>query len=129
MTTHEPIDMNKKKSEALIVHCSDPRFQEAYRKITDNLGDYYDLIVLPGASKAVIDNNEVIDNINLLHEFHNFEKVYLMDHIDCGAYGKVGNEKEAHAKCLKKATDIIKRKLPSLEVVSYLVGSKGSEII
>lgn len=123
--SYKKIDMHAKKSQALVVHCSDPRFQDAYRKVTDQLGHYYDLLVFPGASKAIADHSLVLDSIKLLHSLHSFDVVHIMDHVHCGAFGEVEDEVKDHAGYLKKAEQTLKTHLPDVQVKHYLLGEKG----
>lgn len=125
MTSYTPVRMDAKKSKALIVHCADPRFQEAYRAMIDHIGKYHDLVVAPGASKAVAYDEKVIENIKLLHSLHNFEDVHILDHVDCGAFGPVDDERRAHSKMLNAAEKKIKAALPDLKVTYHLLGKDG----
>ncbi len=123
--TYSPVDMHAKNSQALVVHCSDPRFQDAYRKVTDSLGHYYDLLVFPGASKAIAEHDLVIENIKLLHSLHSFESVHIMDHIHCGAFGAVKDEIADHSISFKKAEEVLKSHIPNIKVNYYLLGEAG----
>jgi carbonic anhydrase len=124
MVSYNPVNLKKHKSEALVVHCCDPRFQEAYRQAAEQVSEFYDLMVVPGASKAIVDNPTVIKNIKMLHGLHNFSEVHIMDHIECGAFGKIDDEVEVHSKYLHLAQRKINKALPSLKVVSHLLGEK-----
>ena len=119
------IDMHSKKSDILVIHCADPRFQQAYRNIIDSFGAYFDLLVAPGASKAVVNDKNFIQKIKLLHRLHHFETVYILDHIECGAFGKIKDEIMSHSSMLNKAVKTIKKALPKLKVVTHLLGEKG----
>jgi carbonic anhydrase len=124
------VDMKKKKAEALVVHCADPRFQQAYRELIDSFGVYHDLVVMPGASKAIVDDQKImLEKIKLLHDFHKFETVYLLDHIDCGAYGVLAEEHAAHAQHLKKASDLINSVLPEVKVEMYILSPDKAQVI
>lgn len=125
MNSYTPIDLHAKKSQALIVHCADPRFQRAHRAIIDKLGHYYDLLVLPGASKAIADNKLVLENIKLLHEFHKFETIHVFDHIECGAFGKIEDEVKAHQQYLNKARGALSAILPEVTFTPHLLGEKA----
>lgn len=120
------VDLHKKKSEVLVVHCSDPRFQSAHRHLIDTHGKYYDLLAFPGASKAIAENQLVIDNIVLLHKLHNFETIHIFDHIHCGAFGEIDNEAKAHKEMLIRAKRTLSTALPKVKVVGHLVGEKES---
>jgi hypothetical protein len=121
---YQPVDMHKKKSEALVVHCADPRFQEAYRKIIDHLGHYYDLVVFPGASKAVVEHQSVMDNIKLLYSLHHFETVHILDHVHCGAFGEIEDEIKAHTKMIKAAIIKIQSAIPGVMVTARLLNEE-----
>jgi len=125
MISYPPIDMHKKKSEALVIHCADPRFQPAYRHVIDSLNKYIDLLVSPGASKAVVDDKNKLEYIKLLYGLHQFDEVHVMDHVECGAFGPVDDETKAHGKMLEQATSKIKAALPELKVFPHLLGEKG----
>ena len=119
------VDLHKKKSDALVIHCADPRFQEAYRSVIGKHDIYFDLIVAPGASLAVVDDPRVIKNIELLHSLHKFDRVHIMDHIECGAFGKVKDELHEHSKMLTKAAAKINRAMPKMRVITHLLGEKS----
>ena len=123
--SYKSIDMHAKKSQALVVHCSDPRFQDAYRKVTDKLGHYYDLLVFPGASKAIADHTLVLDNLTLLHSLHKFEVIHILDHVHCGAFGEVKDEVKDHADYLKKAEQALVSALPGVSVNHHLLAESG----
>ncbi|MBI2592021.1 hypothetical protein HYW36_00920 [Candidatus Saccharibacteria bacterium] len=125
MVKYRLVDLHRKKSDVLIIHCSDPRFQDAHRHMIDKIDHYYDLLVMPGASKAVVDNSSVIEAIQLLYKLHHFNAIHIMDHIECGVFGAVENEIENHSKMLTLAAEKIKLELPQLEVVSHLLGEKA----
>lgn len=125
MSSYQPIELHKKKSDVLVIHCADPRFQNAYRSVVDKLGAYHDLIVAPGASKAVVEDEKLVENVKLLESLHHFEKVHIMDHIQCGAFGEIEDELKAHASMLSLAAKKIKAQLPHLDIVHHLLGEKG----
>ncbi|MBA3757562.1 hypothetical protein H0X09_01740 [Candidatus Saccharibacteria bacterium] len=122
MHKYRPIDMHSKKSNKLVIHCADPRFQLAYRQIIDSWKSYYDLLVLPGAGKPVAEDVKVVESIKMLHGLHGFEEVHIMNHLDCGAFGKVDDEIAAHSKILEKAEKIITNQLPGVAIYKHLLG-------
>jgi hypothetical protein len=122
MVSYSPVNLNKHKSDALVVHCCDPRFQEAYRQAAEQVSEFYDLMAVPGASKAIVDNPTIIGNIEMLHSLHDFSEVHIMDHIECGAFGKVDDEVESHSKYLHLAEKRINKALPNVKVVPHLLG-------
>jgi carbonic anhydrase len=100
MVSYSPVNLKKHKSDALVVHCCDPRFVEAYRQAADQLSEFYDLMAVPGASKAIVDDANVIKNIKMLHGLHDFTQIHIMDHVECGAFGKIDDEVDSHSKYL-----------------------------
>jgi hypothetical protein len=124
MVSYNPVNLKQHKSEALVVHCCDPRFQEAYRHVANQKCDFYDVLAVPGASKAIVDDSKTIDSITMLHGLHDFKAVYIMDHIECGAFGKIDDEVEAHSKYIHLAESKIKKALPDILVSSHLLGAK-----
>lgn len=121
---YERIDLKDKASDILVVHCADPRFQNAYRQVIDGLGQKYDLMVRAGASKAVVEDPSALEEIRLLHEMHGFSAVHHLDHVECGAYGPVENEVEAHSHYLRLAAQKIMEAIPELKVVAHLLGEE-----
>jgi len=119
---YNPVDLNKKKADSLVIHCADPRFQAAFRSVTGGLEIYYDLLAVPGASKAVVNNPSIIDYIKLLASFHHFETIHVLDHVECGAFGPVNDELSEHAKMLAEAAREINKVMPKLTVVPHLLG-------
>ena len=118
------VDLKKKKSQALVVHCSDPRFQQAHREIIDSHGHYYDLLVFPGASKAIAENELVVDNIVMLHKLHGFKKICIFDHIECGAFGEIDDETAAHQQMINQAKTRLAKALPGIQIEGHLVGDQ-----
>lgn len=112
----------------VVVICMDFRFRQDLQNLLGRAGfSDFDLIALPGASKAIIDDesrNIVFGAIDISAEKHHAKRIIVVDHIDCGAYGGSGKfageseEKEFHAEQLKKAKEILKEKYPLLEVVT-----------
>ncbi len=121
---YSPIDLRKKKSYVLVVQCADPRFQAAYRQIIDGIGEYYDLLSYAGASKSIVENQSVLDNIKLLHRLHDFETIHIMDHIECGAFGEIDDEIKTHGEMLQKAAERLEKEIPGIKVTCRLLGEE-----
>ncbi len=119
--------MHRKNSNVLVVHCSDPRFQAAYRTVIDGLDEYYDLLALPGASKAIVDYPNVIEYIKLLISLHGCKTIHVFDHIECGAFGFVEDEKKTHRRMLYDAEAALKKSVSDFRFVPHLLG-KSKEI-
>jgi hypothetical protein len=81
-------------------------------------------MAVPGASKAIVEDANVIKNIKMLHGLHHFTEVHIMDHIECGAFGKIDDEVESHSKYLYLAQKKINKALPSLNVIPHILGEE-----
>jgi hypothetical protein len=125
MVSYNPVNLNQHKSDALVVHCCDPRFQEAYRQAAEQLSEFYDLMAVPGASKAIVDDLNGINNIKMLHGLHDFTEVHIIDHVECGAFGKISDEIDSHSKYLHLAVMKIHKELPQIKVVPHLLGARA----
>lgn len=111
--------------DACVINCMDFRIYRdntLHKFILDEMVDSYDLISVPGAGKAIIDESSrplVINSIKISMELHNSDIVYLIHHRDCGAYGgsdaceSLESEFEMHKSELMKAEGILKAELGS----------------
>lgn len=115
--------------EAVVLACIDFRFwRETMQFVDEKLGiKSYDFPKLPGAAKAI---NEAKDGeisfscMSVPCDLHHVEKIVLVNHSDCGAYGglkkfegDLAAEAEFHISELKKARDIINAKYPGKKVI------------
>jgi carbonic anhydrase len=118
------------RSEAVLVACIDFRFwQETATFVKQELGiQDFDLATLPGAAKAIneykTDEDIAIQCVGIPCELHHSQKIIIINHEDCGAYGgseKFAGDQEAelqfHIKELKKAQEIVSKKFPQQEVI------------
>lgn len=104
-----------------IVHCIDFRLGSAIKNFLEEreLLDDCDIISLAGATK---DMTVPLAQIEISKKLHNIQKVILMNHTDCGAYGgrsafpSENDENEAHLLSMRRAKDAILAKYPDLEV-------------
>lgn len=116
---------------ALILHCIDFRFGKAIKNYMEEnrlLGDC-DIISIAGAAKNIaspanddVDRDFVLNQIALSKKLHGVEKVILMNHTDCGAYGGRAafnsdeNEHAAHADDLKRSKEIVQSFYPDIKI-------------
>ncbi|MDP3963119.1 MAG: hypothetical protein Q8Q39_01345 [bacterium] len=122
--------------DALVLHCSDPRFQEAFHDfIHGELGIQMPApICIPGSSAAfgvqtVLPKgwNALRRQLELLTKDSKFSRVVLINHDDCKGYGsiaqylgglaRVGKEQKTHLK--KLATFILSEYLPGARLELY----------
>lgn len=121
-------------AKALILRCMDFRFVTTLRKHLVHLGlkDQYDLVSVAGAAKNMVDPFDakdpefVIRQIDVARRLHHIAEVIIINHLDCGAYGKIFNSKEEerrrHEADLEKAKIMILKKFPDLSIRLVLAG-------
>lgn len=121
-------------AKALVLRCMDYRFVTTLREHLVNLGlkDQYDLVCVAGAAKNMVDPYDpkdsefVMRQIEVAKRLHSIEEVIIINHLDCGAYGKVfatpEEERARHESDLTKAKAMIKVKFPDLSVRLVLAG-------
>lgn len=115
----------------LVISCIDYRFRARVAQwIKDTLGDQADLVAIAGASKAILDEASratVLHQLEIAVKLHGIERVHILDHMDCGAYGgytvHVGQEAETqfHAGQCGLAAGVIAAHFPQMIVASYIV--------
>ncbi len=119
--------------DALVLHCSDPRFQEAFRQFIKDLGVQRPApIAIPGSCASFGTNAFTPKNwytlknqIELLAEHNSFPRVILINHDDCKGYeavskwlrGLVSIEQRKHLKML--AEFLRKNYLPNSRLELY----------
>jgi len=120
---------NVHKCEAVVLSCIDFRFWKETVEFVENELNIktFDFPSLPGSAKAINESNDetfVFGCISVPVELHRAEKIVIINHQDCGAYGGSakwnGDEKaeqEFHENELKKAKDKILAKYPDKEIV------------
>ena len=117
--------------KALVLTCMDFRLQDQLKKWLDEqaLCRDYDLLAVAGASMELAKPSDgkikdfLLSNIGISSELHQAQKVILIHHSDCGAYGgraafaNEEQEKAVHAQDMAKSAEAIKNKYPNLEVL------------
>ncbi len=128
----------------LLIRCMDFRLRDELSEWIDRSGLFeggFDVISLAGASKSLADGNDnikdfLLSNISVSTVLHSADKVVILHHSDCGAYGSFGfpskeAEKERQLEDMMKSRDIIQAKYPQTEVVlawAELKDDHGHEI-
>jgi carbonic anhydrase len=115
--------------EAVVLSCIDFRFwKETVEFVENELGiKSFDFPSLPGAAKAVNESMEgdvSAQCISVPIELHHAQKIVIINHEDCGAYGGSGKfgedrneEQNFHAEELRKAKEKLLLKYPEKEIV------------
>ncbi|MDO8443951.1 MAG: hypothetical protein Q7S80_00385 [bacterium] len=111
--------------EVLAVSCIDGRFiKKTIEWLALQTGGVFDYRTEVGATKAIIDCEADLDSccnvIATSLKLHSIKQLYLIDHIDCGAYGgskdfaNKDEEKKFHTERLDKAAEILTERYPNI---------------
>lgn len=117
----------------LVINCLDFRLQESLVKFLTGLGltNDYDLISVAGGALALArprekrDRDFILEQIEITVKKHGINRVSIINHEDCGAYGgsqafaSAAEEKEKHAKDLKLAKEVIGKKFSQIKIALY----------
>ena len=133
---------DKPKAEVLLLSCIDYRLTEkttrymAERKLDGN----YDHVILAGASVGVLQTKHKAwgdtfrDHVKVAVALHCINRVMVLDHRDCGAYGEFverglaqnpPRETQVHTKQLKELRNKMKKWYPKLQVELLLMDLEG----
>ena len=122
------------------IYCLDPRFRTQHEQfISRELGfKDFDQYVFPGGPKVLADEtkrNIFLDAIqNVSVNLHHIEKIILIAHRDCGAYGGSAAfsdpavEKEAQTKDLQTAQKILLERFPKISVSMFYAEIVGEKV-
>ena len=113
--------------DVLAIACIDGRFiKRTTEWLTEQTDGVFDLRTEVGASKAILDCGSDWDVccsvIATSLKLHSVRELYLIDHIDCGAYGgskkfeSEADEKKFHLAQLDKAAKTIVEHYPNILV-------------
>ncbi len=125
--------------DASVVGCFDNRFETACRKLLKRIGVVQpDPIKIAGGAKALASPDEefhrkfVLDQIQKSIRLHGTDRVILMLHSDCGAYGGLARfqgdtvaEADHHRAELKRAAEFLKDTIPTLTVDCFFLNFEG----
>jgi hypothetical protein len=125
--------------DAAVVWCYDHRFELVFRKLLKRIGvERPDAIRVAGGAKCLATPDQeserevVLDQIRKSVRLHGTDRVLLMVHSDCGAYGGLaafGGDTQAevrhHCEELRRAEECLEQALPGVLVASYFVDFEG----
>jgi carbonic anhydrase len=126
--------------DAAIVWCFDNRFDLGFRKFLTRVGvQNSDPIKIAGGAKSLAsperesDREFILDQIRKSIRLHGTQRVILMLHSDCGAYGGLAGgfandvtaERLHHRDELRRAAAALRQAIPGLQVESYFVDFEG----
>lgn len=116
--------MGKHKCDAIVIHCIDFRMQkyiDAWLK--KRFEDFtYDRVSVAG---GIFDNYFVLKQVEISKKLHGIKKVILINHEDCGAYGRSGTYKR-HIKDLAAQEKKIEALLKPLDTQAYYLHLDGT---
>jgi carbonic anhydrase len=130
--------------DASVVGCFDNRFDAVKRKLLKRIGvTHPDLIKIAGGAKALASPDEefhrtfVLDQIHKSIRLHGTDRVILMLHSDCGAYGGLAGRfqddtdaETAHYHSeLSVATAFLKSAIPGIKVESFIFNFEGAWLV
>jgi len=117
--------------------CIDGRFIKlTVDWLTEKTGGVFDFRTGIGSSKAIIANEEDRESffrvVELSVRLHGVKEVWMIDHIDCGAYGgserfhdDLEKEMDFHMKKLEEACEIVQKEFPDLKIKKFFVSWHG----
>lgn len=119
--------------QTLVIHCMDFRFHSAIRDwlVSQGLKDQYDLVSLAGATKGLVEKDAssteiILKQIDISTRLHAISEVYIMHHMDCGAYGghqafdSLQAEHDKQVADMAAAKKIMAEKFPQLQIKNIL---------
>ena len=137
---HFDAPREKYHCDAAILWCFDNRFELGFRKFLKRIGVLNsDPIKIAGGAKCMAspehetDREFVLEQIRKSIRLHGTQRVILMLHSDCGAYGGLvggfGGDTTAealhHERELQRAAANLRAAIPGIEVQGYFVNFDG----
>jgi len=109
-------------AQAILVSCMDFRLQDyLWQWAKSRIKKGFDYLSLAGGVKNSL---FVLEQIKLSYQLHQISEVYLINHEDCGAYGKMGSFTR-HKKDLLSFKKLLKEKFPQLQVGCWYLKLNG----
>jgi carbonic anhydrase len=111
-------------TDTIVITCIDFRFQRyinTWLKYVMKSFEY-DRVALAG---GIFDLYSILKQVEISNKLHHIKKVILMNHEDCGAYGKEGTY-ERHVADLEQAEAVIEKLYPKLDVSCYYIMLDGT---
>lgn len=115
--------MTKHVCDAIIITCIDFRIQKYIDKWLNKYfkNQKFDRVALAG---GVFDFYSILRQVEISSNLHEIKRVVLINHEDCGAYGKEGNYSR-HVTDLIEAKRKIEAIFPHLDVEVYYLYLNG----
>jgi carbonic anhydrase len=127
------------QAAAFVLCCFDARFRHVFDAFIRHVGfEYIDVVSVAGGGKILASPEEASDRAFLLREIatsrqlHNTQRVLVMTHRDCGAYGGEtrfqGDEEEEftfHTAEHAKARAVLTAAFPDMRVETFFLDTHG----
>lgn len=125
--------------DVLAVYCSDGRFTEAVEELAEHLGHpKVDVMCRPGGpgrfdvwSSSVFDAAAMDEDSSFLVVGHHIRRVILVQHHECGFYGRRYPDLSPEARRMRqeedarRAADRLRLANPGVEVISFFAVPRG----
>ena len=125
--------------DAAVVWCFDARFAPAVRKLLKRTGVVHpDSIQVAGGAKCLAtpdhasEREFILEQIRKSIRLHGTDRVVLMVHSDCGAYGGLAAfagdlkaEARHHSDELQRAAALLRQTFPTISVTCYFIDFEG----
>lgn len=120
------------KAQALVQTCIDFRFRKALNDFIENELNLHsvDMKTDGGGIKKIVEEGPIREwlfaNYQIAFDLHGVERVILINHQDCGAYGgskafkDLGDEINSQEIQLRHAVSVIRAKFPDKHIEAYL---------
>ena len=123
----------------LVIHCIDFRLMDQlfeWLKNNQMVVDTCDEVAVAGAIKDLVSPQNpgevefILKQIDISAKLHQIDRVIIMNHTDCGAYGGKGafsnyqEEESRHLQDMRRAEEIIKDRWSNLETMLVLADIK-----
>ena len=135
---HFDVPHQQYTADAAVVMCFDLRFNLSFHKFLKRIGaPNHDLIKIAGGAKCLAspDNDSerefVLDQIRKSIRLHRTQRIVLMVHADCGAYGGASAYADAAAEAahheaeLQRAAELLHAAIPGPKIEAYFVDFDG----
>lgn len=120
---------------SMVLHCMDFRLGSAIRDELQARGmlNDCDIVAIAGAGKTIVSkepaswHEAAMTHIDLSKKLHGINKLVIMNHTDCGAYGgraafdSIDAEHDQHVADMRRAAEVVKGSHADLEVELVLV--------
>lgn len=127
------------RADAAVVWCFDDRITLVVQKFLKRIGaQQVDTVRIAGGAMALaspkdgFERDFVIEQLRLSRKLHQTERVILIAHRDCGAYGGSARfngdaqaETSFHGAELSRAAEVIRAALPEVSVECYFADFDG----